>query len=60
MSDEILQPAIEKFAEGDLEGAVNMLDELCKKHKDVAAIHHTYAEFANMLNVEAQDDVIRI
>ena len=41
MSDEILQPAIEKFAEGDLEGAVNMLDELCKKHKDVAAIHHT-------------------
>ena len=58
MSDEILQPAIEKFAEGDLEGAVNMLDELCKKHKDVAAIHHTYAEFANMLNVEAQEDVI--
>ena len=58
MSDEILQPAIEKFAEGDLEGAVNMLDELCKKHKDVAAIHHTYAEFANMLNVEAQDDII--
>lgn len=58
MSDEILQPAIELFASGDLEGAVNMLDELTKKHRDVAAIHHTYAEFANMLNVEAQDDII--
>lgn len=58
MSEEILQPAIEKFAEGDLEGAVQTLDEMCKSHKDVAAVHHTYAEFANMLNVEAQDDVI--
>lgn len=58
MSEEILQPAIELFASGDLEGAVNMLDELTKKHRDVAAIHHTYAEFANMLNVEAQDDII--
>tara|TARA_Y100001958_G_scaffold153819_1_gene141828 strand:+ start:456 stop:1034 length:579 start_codon:yes stop_codon:yes gene_type:complete len=58
MSDEVLQPAIEKFAEGDLEGAVQMLDDLCKSNKDIAAVHHTYAEFANMLNVEAQDDVI--
>ena len=58
MSDEVLQPAIEKFAEGDLEGAVQMLDDLCKSNKDIAAVHHTYAEFANMLNVEAQDDII--
>tara|TARA_B100000945_G_C20327644_1_gene570798 strand:- start:303 stop:881 length:579 start_codon:yes stop_codon:yes gene_type:complete len=58
MSEEILQPAIEKFSEGDLEGAVQMLDDMCKSNKDVAAIHHTYAEFANMLNVEAQDDII--
>jgi Tfp pilus assembly protein PilF len=58
MSEEILQPAIDKFAEGDLEGAVQMLDDICKTNKDVAAAHHTYAEFANMLNVEAQDDVI--
>ena len=58
MSEEILQPAIERFAEGDLEGAVQMLDDMCKSNKDVAAVHHTYAEFANMLNVEAQDDVI--
>ncbi|DAC59700.1 MAG TPA: hypothetical protein D7I03_03655 [Candidatus Poseidoniales archaeon] len=58
MSEEILQPAIEKFSEGDLEGAVQMLDEMCKSNKDVAAVHHTYAEFANMLNVEAQDDII--
>ena len=57
MSD-VLQPAIEKFAEGDLEGAVNMLDDMCKAHKDIAAVHHTYAEFANMLNVDAQEDVI--
>lgn len=58
MSEEILQPAIDKFAEGDLEGAVQMLDDMCKTNKDIAAVHHTYAEFANMLNVEAQDDVI--
>ena len=58
MSEEILQPAIDKFAEGDLEGAVQMLDDMCKSNKDIAAVHHTYAEFANMLNVEAQDDVI--
>ena len=58
MSEEILQPAIERFAEGDLEGAVQMLDDMCKSNKDVADVHHTYAEFANMLNVEAQDDVI--
>ena len=57
MSD-VLQPAIEKFAEGDLEGAVNMLDDMCKALKDIAAVHHTYAEFANMLNVEAQEDMI--
>ena len=30
MSEEILQPAIDKFAEGDLEGAVQMLDDMCK------------------------------
>ena len=42
MSD-VLQPAIEKFAEGDLQGAVNMLDDMCKAHKDIAAVHHTYA-----------------
>jgi|TARA_B100001540_G_scaffold317739_1_gene352528 hypothetical protein len=58
MSEEILQPAIEKFSEGDIEGAVQMLDDMCKSNKDVAAVHHTYAEFANMLNVEAQDDII--
>ncbi len=58
MSEEILQPAIDKFAEGDLEGAVQMLDDMCKTSKDIAAVHHTYAEFANMLNVEAQDDII--
>ena len=58
MSEEIQQPAIDKFAEGDLEGAVQMLDDMCKTNKDIAAVHHTYAEFANMLNVEAQDDVI--
>ena len=35
-----------------------MLDDMCKTNKDIAAVPHTYAEFANMLNVEAQDDVI--
>ena len=58
MSEELMKSAIEKFRDGDLEGAVTELEEKVKSNPDVAELHHTYAEFANMLNMEAQDDVI--
>ncbi len=59
MSDEImLQPAIEMFRNGDLKGAVEELDSKTKDNPESAILHHTYAEFANMLNMEEQDDVI--
>ena len=58
MSEELMKTAIEMFREGNIEGAVADLDEKVKSHPDVAELHHTYAEFANMLNMEAQEDVI--
>ena len=58
MSEEILETAIEMFRNGDLKGAVEELDSKTKEHPDVAMVHHTYAEFANMLNTEEQEDVI--
>ena len=58
MSEEILESAIELFRNGDLAGAVADLDAKAKTHSDVAIVHHTFAEFANMLNTEQQDDVI--
>ena len=58
MSEEILESAIELFRNGDLAGAVADLDSKAKAHSDVAIVHHTFAEFANMLNTEQQDDVI--
>ncbi len=58
MSEEIIKSAIELFRGGDLEGAVKELEEKTKSNSDVAMVHHTYAEFANMLNNEQQDDVV--
>ena len=58
MSDDLLRPALDTFAQGDLQGAVDMLDALRGEHRGVAAVHHTFAEFANMLNMEAQEDVV--
>ncbi|HJM19371.1 MAG TPA: hypothetical protein QF802_02825 [Candidatus Thalassarchaeaceae archaeon] len=58
MSEELMKTAIEMFREGNLEGAVAELEEKVKSHPDVAELHHTYAEFANMLNMEAQEDII--
>ena len=52
MSEEILESAIEMFRNGDLKGAVEELESKTKEHPDVAMVHHTYAEFANMLNTE--------
>ena len=58
MGEELLESAIEKFRNGDLKGAVAELDSKTKDNADSAILHHTYAEFANMLNMEEQDDVI--
>jgi|TARA_B110000495_G_scaffold97228_1_gene84137 hypothetical protein len=56
--DEILQGPIEKLRSGDLDGALADLDEMMGIHKTNAEVHHMFAEFANMKNAEAQDDVI--
>ncbi len=58
MSEELIRPALDLYAEGNLEGAVEMLDGLRQKHAGEAVVHHTYAELANILNMEAQDDVV--
>ena len=59
MSDEeVLQGPIEKLRDGDLDGALEELDALMSSNKTNAQVHHMYAEFANMKNAEAQDDII--
>ena len=58
MSDDIMADAIELFRSGDLKGAVDNLDSKLRSNKDNAKLHHTFAEFSNMLNMEAQEDVI--
>ena len=58
MSEEVLASAIEMFRSGDLKGAVEELENKAKEHPEIAMVHHTYAEFANMLNTEEQDDVV--
>lgn len=58
MSAEIIESAMNMFREGDLKGAVDELEAKAKEHSSIAMIHHTYAEFANMLNMEEQDDII--
>ena len=58
MSQELLQGPIEMFSNGDLDGALAELEGKIKDHADVPELHHMWAEFANMKNTEAQDDVI--
>jgi len=57
-NDEILNGPIKKLRSGDLDGAIEELDSLMGSHKTNPQVHHMYAEFANMKNAEAQDDVI--
>ena len=57
-NDELLQAPIEMLRNGDLDGAIADLDAKMGQHKKNAQVHHMYAEFANMKNMEAQDDVI--
>ena len=58
MSEELMKDAIEMFRNGDIKAAVAELDGKLKSNGDVALLHHSYAEFANMLNMEEQDDVV--
>ena len=58
MGEELLESAIEKFRNGDLKGAVEELDSKTNENPESAILHHTYAEFANMLNMEEQEDII--
>ncbi len=58
MSQELLQGPIEMFSNGDLDGAIADLEAKIKDHAEVAELHHMWAEFANMKNADAQDDVI--
>ena len=58
MSDDVMAEAMELFRAGDLKGAVENLDGKLRSNRDNAILQHTYAEFANMLNMEEQDDVV--
>lgn len=58
MVEDLLEKPIELFRNGDIDGALADLAEKLKTHSDVAELHHMWAEFANMVNLEAQDDVI--
>jgi hypothetical protein len=58
MVEELLQTPIELFRNGDIDGALADLESKLQDNGDVAELHHMWAEFANMKNMEAQDDVI--
>ncbi len=58
MVEALLEKPIALFREGDIDGAIADLTEKLQGHGDVAELHHMWAEFANMKNMEAQDDVI--
>ena len=58
MSEELTAKAIELFSNGDLDGALAELEQQIAKNGKVASLHHTFAEFANIKNMQEQDDVI--
>ncbi|MFZ8906290.1 MAG: hypothetical protein ACO2Y2_02915 [Poseidonia sp.] len=58
MVEALLEKPIELFREGDIDGALADIDEKLKSNGDVPELHHMWAEFANLKNMEAQDDVI--
>ena len=58
MVEELLQTPIELFSSGDLDGALANLEETIAGNKGIPELHHMWAEFANMKNADAQDDVI--
>ncbi|MEL0331269.1 MAG: hypothetical protein VW982_03520 [Candidatus Poseidoniales archaeon] len=58
MVQDLLENPIELFRNGDIDGALEDLQSKLESNGDVAQLHHMWAEFANMKNMEAQDDVI--
>lgn len=58
MVEELLEKPIALFREGNIDGALEDLDAKISSHADVPQLHHMWAEFANMKNMDAQDDVI--
>ena len=58
MVEELLEKPITLFREGNIDGALEDLEAKISSHADVPQLHHMWAEFANMKNMDAQDDVI--
>ena len=58
MVEALLEKPITLFRQGDIDGALAELQDTLASNGDVAELHHMWAEFANMKNMEAQDDVI--
>ena len=58
MVEELLAKPIDLFRNGDLDGALSELENQLANHSDVAELHHMWAEFANLKNMDAQEDVI--
>ncbi len=58
MVEELLEKPIALFREGNIDGALEDLQEKITSNADIPQLHHMWAEFANMKNMDAQDDVI--
>jgi hypothetical protein len=58
MVEELLEKPIMLFREGNIDGALEDLNEKIGANPNVAQLHHMWAEFANLKNMDAQDDVI--
>jgi len=58
MVEELMEKPIELFRNGNIDGALVELETSLATHPNVPELHHMWAEFANMKNMEAQDDVI--
>ena len=58
MVEDMLEKPIALFREGNIDGALEDLEAKISSHADVPQLHHMWAEFANMKNMDAQDDVI--
>ena len=58
MVEDLLEKPIDLFRNGDIDGALAELESKRNAHPNIPELHHMWAEFANMKNMEAQDDVI--
>ena len=58
MVEKLLEKPIALFREGNIDGALEELEAKISSNADVPQLHHLWAEFANIKNMDAQDDVI--